>query len=383
MQDPKDQPKPDDPGKESRDEKRLSDERWGKAFDELDLTEGGGGESAAKAKATADKPAEKKEPLEDKSTLEKKPFKILKVQGKDYPVMTEEEYDAMASKGADYTKKTQQLADDRRVGESELKEESKRLADEAKKFNDRLDELIKAKALPKEMLAKTAEAIKEAGGTTGTDDEEAVYKEFEIDPKYAQPFEIKAVKEIARQRKELGEIKEFTQDIARERANTRVNTIITKERETHPYEEIIDDQGQNLTQQQLASIVTAKRQAAERAGEKPNPESAERWIKEAVQEVHLAQKKVKETLAPSAITEEMDLETILAKNPILAEKIKAKYGEVKTEPHKDKIPPALPSARTTVATTKPKAARPGEAKSMSEQLDAGFEDPDVIKALGF
>jgi hypothetical protein len=224
MTEPKDQAKPGDLAKQSRDEKRLTDGRWDKAFDEIELVGNDIEDLAAKAKTTVDKPAEKKEPPEDKSAPEKKPFKILKVQGKEIPVATEEEYEALASKGLDYTKKTQQLAEDRRAAETELTTESRRLADEAKKFNDRLDELVKLKALPKEMLEKTAEAIRDAGKETDTDDEAAVYKEFDLDPKYAQPFEVKAVKEIARQRKELAEIKELTQDIARERqtpASTR------------------------------------------------------------------------------------------------------------------------------------------------------------------
>jgi hypothetical protein len=121
----------------------------------------------------------------------------------------------------------------------------------------------------------------------------------------------------------------------------------------------------------------AKKEAAVKAGEKSDPE---RWLKDAVKEVHLAQKKVKETLSPT-ITADMDLDTIMAKNPILAEKIKAKYGISKEDTSKDKIPPALPSARKTVETIKPKASRPDGTKSMSDYLDAGFEDADILKAI--
>jgi hypothetical protein len=378
MTDQKDQVQTQKEGEQSKEKKSAFEEKFNKGWDELELLTSQENETA-KAKVTTEDRAVKKETEKkpDVSTPEKKPFKILKVQGKDVPVMTEEDYDALASKGMDYTKKTQTLADDRRAAEGELQAESKRLADEAKRFNDRLDELVKAKSLPKEMLEKTAEAIKEAGGTSDTEDEATVYKEFEIDPKYAQPFEVKSVKEIARQRKELAEIKTFTQEIARERANVRVNTIITKERETYPYEDVVDDEGQNITERQLASIVTAKREAAAKTGEKPDPE---RWIRDAVKEVHLSQKKVKETLVPT-ITDDMDLDTIMAKNPALADKIKAKYGETKVDLNKDKIPPTLPTARRTVDTTRPKVTRPEGSKSMSDFLDAGFDDPETIKAI--
>ena len=271
----KDQVQTAKPGEQSVEKKTTFDEEYNKGWNELVLLTSQENE-AAKAKVTTEDPAVKKEAEKkpDVSTPEKKPFKILKVQGKEVPVMTEEEYDKLASQGMDYTKKTQTLADERRAfaddktaATGELQTESKRLADEAKRFNDRLDELVKAKALPKEMLDKTAAALKEAGGTTDTDEEAAVYKEYEIDPKYAQPFEVKAVKDLARLRKKVDVLESFTQDIARERANTRVNTIITKERETYPYEEVIDDQGQNITERQLASIVTAKRETAVTAGE--------------------------------------------------------------------------------------------------------------------
>ena len=56
-------------------------------------------------------------------------------------------------------------------------------------------------------------------------------------------------------------------DFLLQEMNREINTIITKERETYPYEDVIDDQGVNLTEQQLASIVRGKREAAAKAGD--------------------------------------------------------------------------------------------------------------------
>ena len=342
------------------------DSMFNKGWDQVELMTSQ--EVVAKEKAKSIPAAEKVESKPDVSTSEKTPYKILKVQGKEVPVYSEEEYDALASKGLDYTKKTQTLADERRTAESQLKDEEKRLADASLELNKTLDKLMEMKKTDQPGLPET---IKDTKDVERPADETKIYEEFEIDPRFAQPHEVKFVKEILNQRKELAEIKAVTRQITQEKADAQIRAIIAKERETHPYEDIIDDQGVNITETQLASIITAKRTLAEKAGEKPDPMQL---LKEGVQEIHLAQQKTKDALS---ISDQMDPDAFMRNFPGLAEKVRAKLT---TDP-KALVPPTLPGARRQVDTTRSaKATTPG-GKSFSDFLDAGFNDPDTIKAL--
>jgi hypothetical protein len=285
------------------------DEQFDRGWDQVELLTSQENEAKAKAKA---KPAETQPEKESGTSTSEKPFKVLKVQGKEIPVATEEEYDALASKGLDYTKKTQLLADDRRTAESQLREEEKRLADAANGLNATLDELRKIKASER----PDDQTLKDALHPADDDQYAKVYAEFEIDPKYAQPHEVKSVKEIARLREVVDRLDTGYKEIAQEKANKAIHAVIEKERETYPYEDVIDDQGKNLTEAQLASIITTKKTAAEASGEKADPMKI---LKESVQEIHLAQKKTREALS---ITDQMDPDTFMKNYPGLAEKVR-------------------------------------------------------------
>ena len=361
MSEPKDQA-----AAQSKDKPESFDSLFEKGWSELELTTSQ--EATAKEKAKPVPAAEKSESKPDVSTSEKTPYKILKVQGKEVPVYSEEEYDSLASKGLDYTKKTQTLADERRTAESQLKEEEKRLADASIELNKTLDKLMEMK---KSERPEEFNATKDEKEATIPEAEAKVYQEFEIDPRFAQPHEIKMVKEFVAQRAKIDKIEAVTMAIQQEKADTLIRATIAKERETHPYEDIIDDQGVNLTEVQLASIITSKKTAAEKAGQQPD---AMQILKESVMEVHQAQQKTRDALS---ITDNMDPDAFFKNFPGLASKVKAKLSE---NP-RDIIPPSLPGARRSVDTVK--SGKPSEAKgkSFNDYLDAGFNDPDVIKAL--
>jgi hypothetical protein len=353
---------------QSKDKALSFDEQFEKGWDQVELMTSQ--EATAKDKAKPIPAAEKIEAKPDVSTSEKTPYKILKVQGKEVPVYSEEEYDALASKGLDYTKKTQTLADERRTAESQLKDEEKRLADASNELNKTLDKLMEMKKNERPGTPELPNDTKAAEGDRPAD-EVKIYEEFEIDPRFAQPHEVKFVKEILSQRKELAEIKSITTRITQEKADAQIRAIIAKERETHPYEDVIDDQGVNITEAQLASIITAKRTAAEKAGEKPDPMQL---LKEGVQEIHLAQQKTKDALS---ISDQMDPEAFMRNFPGLAEKVRAKL----TADPKALVPPSLPGARRQVDTSRATKPTHSSGKSFSDFLDAGFNDPDTIKAL--
>lgn len=358
----KDQVQGQKAGEQSKEKPESFSDRFDRGWDQVELL------TKQESEAKAQKPAAT-EPIQDgdKSNSDKVPFKVLKVQGKDVPVYSEEELIELAQKGSDYTKKTQTLAEEKRAAEAALKEEEKKLADAATDLNKTLDQMMKLKEERKSV--DSPDVPKD--NTEIPPVEASIYADYGIDPKYAQPHEIKIVKDLA-------EVKAQMRSIQQERATAEINKIIAKERETYPYEDVVDDQGQNITESQIASIVTAKRTAAERAKENLDPA---KWLKEAVREVHIAQQKTRESLS---VSDGMDPDSFVLKYPDLAAKLKAKFGAVEQQASQQKsiIPPALPATkRDGVPTTmKKKAVAPG-GKSLNDWLDEGFNDPETIKAL--
>jgi hypothetical protein len=339
------------------------DESFDRGWDQVELLTNQ--ENEAKARAAKPEPAEKTDTDKElgKPTSDKAPFRVLKVQGKDLPVYSEDELIELAQKGADYTKKTQALAEDRRTAEQQLKGEEKRLADAAFDLNKTLDQLSRMKA-----GKKTDEPTEDGEAKDIPPEEAKIYGEYGIDPKFAQAHEIKIVKDLA-------EVKSQIKEIRAEKADAEIRKIIAKERETYPYEDVVDDQGQSITETQLASIVTAKRKAAEAASEKPDPT---KWLKEAVREVHLSQKKIKDTLTPE-VSDAMDPDVFLTKFPSLADKLKEKFGTVAKT--REAVPPSLPATRREpTMPPKQKAVSP-TGKSLNDWLEEGFRDPETIKAL--
>jgi len=358
---------------EQSQEKALSlDEQYDKGWEEVELATAQ--EKAAKAKPKEEaKAAEKTETTGDSTS---KPYKVLRVGGKEIPVATEEEFIALAQKGADYTKKTQALADDRRGAEAEVKKEEDRLASAASRMEDLLNKLIAKGYVPEKVgaaIKANVAAAEETVDVEGKVDEEdkAIYAEFQIDPANAYPHEKKTVKAIAEMRKEL-------QQLRLERATETAEKAIAEERENFPYDDIKDDQGEDLTKKQLWALVVAKKQLS--GIEKPDIKMITGWAREAVRDLHDKQR----TGKPAEITDDMDPAEFMKKFPKLAQTLKVTVGAKAIEENdaeKAKVPPSIKAAtRPADLTRKPKADA-GQRKSLDDFLDAGFNDPETIKAL--
>lgn len=359
------------PGEQSQGKILGLDEQFDKGWEQVELATGQ--ENAAKAKPAGDaKPAEKKET----GDLTSKPYKVLKVGGKEIPVANEEELIALAQKGADYTKKTQALADDRRAAEKEVQTKADRLADEVAKVGDQLDKLMKAGILPEKIgaaiKAKATEAQETVDDAGKADEEEkAIFTEFQIDPTSAYPHEKKIVKELV-------ELRNFVREYRVEKATEVVQRAASEERENFPYEDIKNDQGEDLTEKEKWAIVVAKRQAA--GIEKPDVKTISGWAREAVRELHDKQKNSK----PSEIVDDMDPAEFMKKFPKLAASLKVTVGAKAIEENdaeKAKIPPSLKATIRPADLAKKTKADAGQHKSFEDFLEAGFKDPETIKAL--
>jgi hypothetical protein len=359
------------PGEQSVEKPQSLDEQYDKGWEQVELaTEQ---ENAAKTKGKEALPAAEKK---DTGDLTSKPYKVLKVGGKEIPVATEEEYHALAQKGADYTRKTQALADDRRVAEKEVQAKADRLADEVAKVGDQLDKLMKAGILPEKVgaaikakVATAEETVDDAG--KADEDKKAIYEEFQIDPANAYPHEKKIVNELV-------ELRAMVREIRVERATDAVQRAAAEERENFPYEDIKNDQGEDLTQKELWAIVVAKRQAA--GVEKPDVKAIAGWAREAVRELHDKQKNSK---APE-VADDMDPAEFMKKFPKLAASLKVTVGAKaieENEAERAKLPPSIKSTLRPADLTKKPKADAGQRKSFEDFLDAGFKDPETIKAL--
>jgi hypothetical protein len=350
-------------------EKTLGlDEQFDKGWEEVELLTQQ--EQAAKAKPAEEAKAEtKKEAGADTA----KPFKVLKVGGKDVPVQTEDELVALAQKGYDYTRKTQQLADDRRSAEGEIKTKAEGLESKAEQMNKLLDRMVELNLIPAKLAeTKKAAAVEageeaEAAGETSEEDVEAL-KRFGIDPANAYPYE----KNMARS---LAALERFVQESKLKDAQAVVDKAIAEERDNFPFDDVTNDKGENLTQNQITSIVVRKREQSGIA--KPPIDQIATWAREAVRELHDLQRKS----TADAISDDMDPAEFAKKYPKLASSLKGNGSSAGAEDTaKTKLPPSVKPAPRASDLTRKKADA-GERKSLEALLDEGFSDPDIVKAL--
>lgn len=343
---------------QSQKEDPLSlDQQFDKGWEQVELLT----EQEATPKREATEP-----PTKDQGDSTPKPFKVLKVGGKEVPVASEEELIALAQKGADYTKKTQALADERRDAEAKLKGEADRLATEASKMNELLDRLTAAGIVPGKLgAAKTGTEDTAVPAVDKEAEEElAVFKKYDIDPQSAYPHEKKIVKTLANLEREL-------QTIKLREASAVIDAAIEDEREKFPYDDIKDDKGQDQTKVRLSAIVLQKKQAA--GVETPDIPMVEKWAREAVRELHDMQRPRGDA---DQISDDMDPIEFRKKFPKLA----ASLGPSVDQRINPLIPPPIkPASRPTDLRAKPKASTQG--KSLEEFLNEGFNDPDILKAL--
>lgn len=335
-----------------------------------------GCDEAEKARRKEEKAKKSKE-----TSTPEKPYKVLKVQGKDVPVSSEDELVKLAQMGADYTKKTQALSEDRKTAEAEFKAKVEAVEAQATKMNALVEKLMAGGFLPE---AKTAAEKKEAVAevAAGPTDKSAIYAQFDIDPNYAQPQEKKMVEAIYSMRKDMDDLKAFVGEAKSEKVQSVIDSIIADERKKFPFEEITNDQGQNLTALQFQAVVNAKRQALGLTDGQPiPPDQIAPLIRDAVKEVHLLQQKSKDS-AVSDFSDGMTEDEFIAKHPDLANRLKTKFGTqavTEVDAKRAKIPPTLSPIKGQ--ETKPGKGSPEKRKSLGDYLDAGFEDPETLRAI--
>ena len=127
-------------------------------------------------------PEEKAKRAKERALKEgRTPYKVLKIQGKEVPVYSEEELIELAQKGTDYTKKTQAVSEERKLLESEKAE------------------ISEVKRQYQEIMA----AINKGKGDGGERQPEAerkpedIYKEYGLEEEYADEWQKKVIQDVA------------------------------------------------------------------------------------------------------------------------------------------------------------------------------------------
>lgn len=362
----KDQAAGNDEQSKSKTLEELVDEGWA----ELESTTAAEHDAEAKAKSN---PASREDKAQTKDAP-KEPYKVLKVGGKDIPVASEEELIALAQKGMDYTQKTQNLSKDRKEAETKIKSEHASLTAEAKRLNDLLDKLQVARP----------DLWKKAEDKEGPKDDEDVFKEFDIDPETALPSEKKMASATANLRKELKALKELIDEERVSRAMDKFNVIVEEEKKKYPFEETFDEQGRPTHVAKLEELILAKKAAVESIG---GTFDVVKSARESVKELYELQQSAKteteattdKTTEGPGVKDDMDIEEFKKKFPGLSQKLMATALAVDKE-QRSKLPPTVKGV-SSAPVTAPKAKDSDKHNSLGEFLDAGFNDPDIVKAL--
>lgn len=215
---------------------------------------------AEKEQSEEKKPKEKAVEKEKTKPEEKKePIAILKVEGKDVPVYSQKELEEHAQKGIHYTKRSQAASD-------KEKDLDRREA-EVREFESKIEKFSEKLGQPLQTLMKAAEEGKLPVG----EKEPEVDKDAEMKVKMKEFMENKYIDEdmkaiFKHQQDEIDALKSKTketesksQDAEKAAVLTQqkqqLNEVIVQTREEHPFDDLVDDDGNNLTEDFLGGLV--------------------------------------------------------------------------------------------------------------------------------
>lgn len=315
----------------------------------------------------------KAEEAKAKADAQRTPYKVLKVQGKDVPVYSEEELVNMAQMGVDYTKKRQADADEKRKWEGEYESKHRELSDLAEKYEKLLTTIKPGERIPgTEQTFRPAEPI----------NKKSIYEEYGIDPEYADGFQKKMIddqvamrEKVAAYETKLQQVEAFTNAMVLKETATNLGNVIKQERDKFPIDEIMSEDGsENLTQKQFASMILAKNEQAKAQGKKPD---LQEMAREVVREIHFMQSKSKTVAAPD-ISNELTPEEFAAKYPDLFKKVSDKIqGKAVADyvESKENLPPSMASRKTEVDISKVESKRKSD--NLSDYIDEGFNTPEM------
>lgn len=176
-----------------------------------------------------------------KAPEERKPYRVLKVDGKDWPVYSEKELDELALKGVDSGTKSKRDAE----VERDLVERERKM-EEVSAPLQKLVSMIESGKLPN---VSAAAPVSEAAGAEELDLEEvhpAVRKKLEEQEKVIKSLSAKM--SVSEQRESVAQL---------EQAKQKLTEFVDESRKNHPFDEYVDpESGSNVTQDLFAGMLS-------------------------------------------------------------------------------------------------------------------------------
>jgi len=330
-------------------------------------------EKEVEVKKEEEKPGEKSEE-KPAPAKDEKPFKVLTYQGEKVNIMTEEEYNKLASEGLHFTQKSQ------KVGERE------------RKVTEREDDFKKL-SVPLETVAKAIESgdlspLKTEEQKTEEEGIDKIMNNEEIDPELRAAFktqndEIKALRAEQNDSKKAEQQRIEAQKEARlGQAKVQVEGMVIKSQEEHPHDQIKEGE-RNITEDLFAGMVISKANA-DLINANKDPAFQKRNMQEIVTETAQDLKKVQDHYKQKySISDE--------KEPVTSAKLRELYPDQIKEIEQDRVASyheeqekGAPIAKSVEeGETKPPVEKKGKKQftGVKDALAQAYEDPELAKAL--
>lgn len=303
----------------------------------------------------------------------RKPIRVLKVAGKDYPVYTEKDLDDLAQKGAHYTQERQK---DSRWEKS--------LSDREDRFSQAVDRLGQIAS-----LLQPASQPQAQPGNGGT--QEATTKETDID---LETIEDPAMKSLAKRllddnrklKQDVEEAKGVTKNVTAERMKTELDQVLAGARERHPFEEYVDeDTKENITQGVFAGLMSYKvNRDRLLMAQDPNVQlkPVHEYIEETARDMNRLENyfKSKSAVEAGIAADKVTADLVISKFPEVAQEL----GQRAVAEHLKKLeeaPPVAHSRSEDLLKRRETPRKPGEMKSIDDYLAEAVKDPEISAAL--
>jgi len=318
-----------------------------------------------------EKPPSKKD---EKPGEEEKPFKVLTYKGKEVKIMTEEDYNKLASEGLDYTQKSQTVAErERTITERE---------DSFKRLSAPLETVAKAIEEGKLSPVKTEEQQTEETAL------EKIVNNEEIDPELRAAFktqnnELKALRAEMNDSKKVEQTRvEQQREASLGQAKVELESMVVKSKEDHPFDEIKEGEV-NITESVFTGLVISKANA-DRIKASKDPTFKRRNMQDLVTETALDLSKIqKHYEAKHSISSE--------KEPVTSAKLRELYPDQIKEIEQDRVAsyheeqesgaPIAKSVKEGETTSPVEKKKEKQFTGVKDAIDQAFKDPEMAKAL--
>ena len=339
------------------------------------------------------KPEEKAVEKEPTKPEEKKEvFKFIEREGKKVPVYSEEEYNTLASQGLDYTKKRQKDVDDAKKRTEDL---DKREAG-VREFESNIKGFQDKYGQPLETLLQAAKEGKlgdlKGGEKVDEDAEMKVKVKAFLDNQYVDDDQKAVVKFLLDKTDKLEAKTTETETKSQESERATIlkqekaalNEVIVETRKEHPFEDLKDDDGTDLTETFLGGMVVTevnKDKLRAMSDESFKPRDIRTVFGDAVKNVHAIEGIYKKRFSNSsgeALPEKLTAEQLSVKYPDQIKQL-VQDGIVSFKKGEDETTVPIAKGRDVEAKVE-KEAKP-KIKSVKHGIELALEDPTIEEGL--